>query len=128
MKSKVIRYILFPVGVFISVFLAVAVVLIFKQDPAALIPWLFIILVNLAALYLFSSKANPRNPKEGLTYGLVWMIVIIFLDFTITSRLVGPDGTASYFASPRTWFSYAIIIFVPIDWATKLLVGRFLNK
>ncbi len=128
MKEKIIQFLLFPIGVFVSVFLAVAIVMIFKQDPTAIIPWIFIIIVNLAALYFFASKANPKNFKEGLIIGLVWFSIIIILDITITSKIIGPDATISYLLSPKTWFSYLIIIFAPIDWGMKLLIGRLFNK
>lgn len=128
MKQKLVRYLLYPVFVFLCVFVAVAIVMILKQDPTKLLAWIFIITVNITALYVVSYRANPSSLKQALLYGVVWAAILIFLDFAITSLLIGFVGYKTYVLTPKTLFSYAIIIFIPVDWATRLAIGRLINK
>ena len=102
--------------------------MVLKQNATSGLPWLFVITFNVAALYLISKIANPKTVREALVYGIVWMIIVITFDIFITTRIIGTAESRVYFYNPKTWFSYIIVVLVPLDYATRFIIGRWLNK
>lgn len=65
--------------------------------------------ITIFGLYLATNYAKPKNTKEGLTFGLVWLAVFVVLDILLTRPFTGWE----YFSSWKTGIVYALTVLMP---------------
>jgi len=71
------------------------------------------IVTGLAAIitaYMLAKKIGVTNKMEMLKHSFVWVVVILILDYFVTTKFTGME----FFSDWKTWLVYALILLVPL--------------
>lgn len=67
-------------------------------------------LAAIVAAYMLAKKTGITNKMEMLKYSFVWVLVILILDYFVTTKFTGME----FFSDWKTWLAYALILLVPL--------------
>ncbi len=104
------KLILPPVAIYAVIFLFISALIGAKVDQHATWVWIVTLIITIIGLYLAVNYAKPRNVKEGLIYGLVWLVIFVILDLILTMPFTGK----AFFSDWKTYIPYALTILMPI--------------
>ncbi len=104
------KLILAPVAIYAVIFLFISVLVGAKANTEATWVWIITTIITIVGLYLAVNFTNPQNFKEGLIYGLVWVVILVVLDLILTIPFTG----AEYFSSWKAYLPYALTLLAPI--------------
>lgn len=103
------KYLLPPVAIYAVIFLFISALIGAKVATDTIWVTLVDLAITVVGLYLATNYVKPKNTKEGLIYGLVWLVVFVILDLILTRPFTG----MVYFSSWKTWLVYALTVLVP---------------
>lgn len=109
------KLILPPVAIYAVIFLFISALIGAKIDQTQTWVWLVSLAILIIGLYLATNFAKPKNVKEGLIYGFVWLGIFFLLDLALTIPFTG----WGYFSDWKSYLSYGLIIVIPTILATK---------
>ncbi len=97
----------FALLLWIIMFVVASIFVAFGVSSGA---WMSIIMLAIIAVlaFVFAGYVSPKTTGQAFSYGLLWAIVGIFLDYVISNKFV-PD----MFASTYYWVSYLLVVLVP---------------
>ena len=98
-----------PVAIYAVIFLFISVLVGAKMNQTAPWVWAATLIITLVGLYLATNYAKPKDWKDGLKYGLVWLVVLVVLDLILTAPFAG----WGYFSDWKSYISYALTVLVP---------------
>lgn len=98
-----------PLAIYAVIFLFISALIGAKINQETTWVWLVTLAISIIGLYLASNYAKPKNLKEGLTYGLVWLAILFVLDLILTIPFTGWD----YFSSWKAYLPYGLTLIVP---------------
>jgi len=104
------KFIIYPVAIYVVIYLFICVLVGMKVPTNATWVWIVTLLITIIGLYLATRYAKPKNIKEGLYYGLVWLAIFFVLDLILTRPFTG----WAYFSSWKTWLVYALALLMPV--------------
>ncbi len=109
------KLILPPIAIYAVIFLFVTVLI--GAHISTEVIWVTIVnfVIMIIGLYLAISYAKPKNLKEGLIYGLIWLAVFFLLDIILTVPFTGWN----YFFGWKTWVAYGLTLLMPTLWPKK---------
>ena len=98
-----------PAAIYAVIFLFISALIGFKIDQNR--TWVEIVcwIITIIGLYLAVNYVKPKSWKEGLKYGIVWVIVFFILDLVLTVPFTGWE----HFSSWKSYISYALTILMP---------------
>jgi len=67
-------------------------------------------LVAIITAYMLAKKIGVTNKMEMLKHSFVWVVVILILDYFVTTKFTGME----FFSDWKTWLLYALILIVPL--------------
>jgi hypothetical protein len=102
--TKAIR---FGILIWLIIFVLVSVVLDLYQNTI----WMKVVIAIVAGFvaFLLAAKAKPTSVKMALSYGLIWVGVVIILDAVITMRF-----NSGIFRLWALWLGYLLILIAPL--------------
>lgn len=103
------KLVLPPVAIYAVIFLFISALIGAKAATDAV--WVGIVsyAITIVGLYLATRYAKPKDIKQGLVYGLVWLIIFFVLDLILTRPFTG----WGYFTDVKTWIVYALVLLIP---------------
>jgi len=69
----------------------------------------------LAAAYILAKKTGITNKMEMLKYSFAWVVVILILDYFVTTKFTG----MKFFSDLKIWLVYVLIFLAPLFAAKK---------
>ena len=97
-------------AIYAVIFLFISALVGAKVSTEAIWVWIVSIIISIVGLYLAVNYAKPKNVKEGLIYGLVWLAIFFILDLILTMPFTGK----SYFQDWKSYVPYALTLLMPI--------------
>ena len=104
-----------PIAIYAVIFLFISALVGAKIDTHAIWIWPITLIISVAGLYIATNYVKPGNWKDGLKYGIVWLVVLFILDLILTVPFAG----AGYFSDWRSYVPYVLSILIP-----TVLAGR----
>jgi len=103
------KFIIPPVAIYAVVFLFISALIGAKIDAEATWVWVVTLVIIIIGLYFASNYANSGNWREGILYGIVWLVILIILDLILTLPFTGSD----YFRDWRSYLPYVLTLIIP---------------
>lgn len=72
--------------------------------------WIITTIIIAITGYKLAQKMSLKNMNSALSVGLLWVIVVVLLDWLITTHF----ATMAFFSDYKIWVSYAIILLIPV--------------
>lgn len=98
-----------PVAIYAVIFLFISALIGAKVNQEATWVWLITLVISVVGLYLGTQYAQPQSRKEGLMYGVLWLIILVVLDMVLTAPFAGWD----YFSNWKSYIPYVLTILIP---------------
>jgi len=67
-------------------------------------------LAAIVAAYMLAKKTGITNKMEMLKHSFVWILVILILDYFVTTKFTGME----FFSDRTIWLAYALILLAPL--------------
>lgn len=103
------KLVLPPVAIYAVIFLFISALIGAEANAETTWVWIVTLAISIIGLYLATNYARPKNVKEGLVYGLVWLIILFALDLILTVPFTG----WAYFNDWKSYLPYALTILMP---------------
>ncbi len=104
------RLVLPPVAIYAVIFLFISALIGAKISAEATWVWVVNLVITLVGLYLAVNYAKPKDLKQGLLYGVVWVVILFVLDLILTVPFTG----WGYFSDWTSYVHYALTIVMPV--------------
>lgn len=98
-----------PVAIYAVIFLFISALIGAKIDQTATWVWVVSLVIDIIGLYIASKYVAAKDTKEGLTYGLAWVLIFVILDFVLTVPFTG----TGFFADWHSYIPYALALLMP---------------
>lgn len=109
------KFVLYPVGIYAVIFLFISALIGAKVDQHTTWVWLVTLVISIIGLYLATDYAKPKNWKEGITYGLVWLLILFILDIVLTVPFTGWE----YYNDWKVYIPYILTLLFPVVFVKK---------
>lgn len=106
------KLILPPVAIYAVIFLFISALIgmkVVQFGQQVLWVWIVDLIITIVGLYIAVGIAKPKNTKEALIYGIVWVIVLFVLDLLLTLPFMN-----NYFSSWKAYIPYILTLLAPI--------------
>lgn len=104
-----------PVAIYAVIFLFISALVGAKVNQEGMWVWLVSLIISVVGLYLGTQYAKPHTRKEGLTYGVLWLVIFVALDMILTAPFAGWD----YFSNWKSYIPYVLTVIMPTLFLTK---------
>jgi len=103
------KLVLPPVAIYAVIFLFISALIGAKIATDAV--WVIVVdlAITVVGLYLATRYAKPKDIKQGLIYGLVWVVIFFILDLILTVPFTG----MGYFSNWQTYAVYGLTLLMP---------------
>lgn len=103
------KYLLPPLAIYAVIFLFISALIGAKVETEQTWIWLVTLVISIIGLYMATNYAKPKNAKDGLLYGVVWLMILFVLDLILTVPFTG----WGYFGDWKSYLPYALTILIP---------------
>lgn len=103
------KFLIPPVAIYAAIFLFISFLIGAKADAEALWVYAVSLAILVAGLYIATNYVKPKNAREGLKFGFVWLVGLVVFDFILTIPFTGPE----FFSSWHPYVSYLLAVAVP---------------
>jgi len=90
-------------------FIVICILIGFKISLDSTFMNLVVTLISAIAVLIITGYVAPKNVGQALSYGLLWAVVGIILDFIISARFAPGMFKEAYY-----WLSYLLIVILPL--------------
>lgn len=98
----------FGLLLWVIMFVVASVFVAFNMQDATLLSVLMLV-ISAVAVFILAGYVMPKSFGQALSYGLLWAVVGIILDYLISVKFA-PD----MFSSAYYWISYLLVVLVPM--------------
>jgi hypothetical protein len=102
------KLLLYPLAIYGVIYLFICVLIGLKMDQHQTWVWIAGLVISIVGLFVATKYAKPKNIREGIIYGLVWLVVFFVLDLILTVPFTG----WGYFGW-KSYVSYGITVLIP---------------
>ncbi len=104
-----------PVAIYAVIFLFISALIGAKIDAHGLWVWIVTLGISIVGLYIATNYVKPKFWQDGLRYGFVWLVILVFLDLILTVPFTG----MGYFSDWRSFVPYVLTLAFPTILAKK---------
>lgn len=99
----------YGVLVWIIMFVVISILVGFKVSFDSTFMNLVVTLISAIAVLVLAGYVAPKSIRQALSYGILWAVIGIILDFIISARFAPGMFREVYY-----WLSYILIVILPI--------------
>ncbi|HEY4695069.1 MAG TPA: hypothetical protein VIH52_03885 [Candidatus Nanoarchaeia archaeon] len=109
------KFLIPPLALYAVIFLFISALIGAKIDAEAIWVWIVNLGISIVGLYIATNYAKPENWRQGLKFGLVWLVIFFVLDLVLTVPFAGKD----YFSDWKSYIPYVLTVAIPTFLASQ---------
>lgn len=95
-------------AIWVIMFVLVSALIAFNINDIKIVHYLAALIAPVSA-YFFAGYLKPNSTSNAISYGIVFVVVGLILDYLITTKF-----KANIFASRTLWVSYGLTLLAPL--------------
>lgn len=109
-RMNLTRTIWYPVILYVIISVEITALTLLGIDTNTPSVWLASSIIVMLILLLLARRAKIKSLKDGLSLGVAWAAISLFLDVVVIIILFNQP---SYLEQPQSWFGYILAFIIP---------------
>ncbi len=111
------RTIGYPFFLYVLITVEITALTLLGIDTNSPIVWFASSIIMLVILLLLARRAKIKNFKDGITLGVVWAVICLFLDALVILVIFNQPN---YFEQPQSWLAYIFAFIIPVIYGYRV--------